>query len=123
VLAGACVTLERTAMAYVAAMESWLHHVRIIEPQVMVSRYEELVSDFPQQVQRIATFLELDDAAPMLQYDRRAREKGFIATPSYTEVIQPVSRKRIDRWRRYPREFESVLPILRPMLEHWDYRV
>ena len=121
VLAGACATLERTAKAYVAAMESWLHHVRIIAPEVMVSRYEDLVSDFPQQVQRIATFLELDDATPMLQYDRRAREKGFIATPSYTEVIQPVSKKRIDRWRRYEREFEPVLPILEPMLRHWDY--
>lgn len=123
VLAGACVTLERTAKAYVAAMESWLHHVRVISPEVMVSRYEELVSDFPQQVQRIATFLELDDAAPMLQYDRRALEKGFIATPSYSEVIQPVSKKRMDRWRRYEREFEPVLPILEPMLRHWGYSV
>jgi tetratricopeptide (TPR) repeat protein len=123
VLASACATLERTAEAYVAAMESWLHHVRVIEPDVMVSRYEELVSDFPQQVQRIATFLHLDDATPMLQYDRRAREKGFIATPSYTEVIKPVSRKRMDRWRRYEREFEPVLPILEPMLRHWGYSV
>jgi tetratricopeptide (TPR) repeat protein len=123
VLAGACVTLERTAEAYVAAMESWLHHVRVLAPEVMVSRYEELVSDFPQQVQRIASFLRLDDATPMLQYDRHAREKGFIATPSYTEVIKPVSQKRMDRWRRYEREFEPVLPILEPMLRHWNYSV
>jgi hypothetical protein len=123
VLASACSTLERTARAYVAAMEAWLHHEGIIRPDVLVSRYEDLVGDLPRQTALIASFLGLEDAAPMLEYDRHAREKGFIATPSYTEVIQPVSRRRMDRWRRYQREFEPILPILEPMLRHWDYAV
>jgi hypothetical protein len=59
----------------------------------------------------------------MLNYDKRAREKGFIATPSYTEVVQPISARRKDRWRRYEREFEPLLPILKPMLDHWGYEV
>jgi Flp pilus assembly protein TadD len=121
VLASACSTLERTATAYVAAMESWLYHVDVIQPDRLISRYEELVEDPARQAQRIATFLELDDATPMLQFDRHAREKGFIATPSYAQVIQPVNRKGMDRWRRYQREFEPVLPILEPMLKHWGY--
>jgi tetratricopeptide (TPR) repeat protein len=121
VLASACSTLERTARAYVAAMDCWLHHERLIHPAVMVSRYEDLVGDLPRQVERIAAFLGLEDATPMLRYDQHARDKGFIATPSYTEVIQPVSRRRMDRWRRYEREFESILPILEPMLRHWGY--
>jgi len=120
-LAGACATLERTATAYVAAMESWLYHIDLLKPAVLVSRYEDLVGDSTLQTRRIADFLELDDATPMLRHDQHARDKGFIATPSYTEVIKPVSRKSIDRWRRYEREFQPVLPILQPMLEHWGY--
>jgi len=121
VLASACSTLERTAKAYVAAMESWLYHVDLLQPDVLVSRYEELVADPALQTRRIADFLELDDARPMLGYEQHARGKGFIATPSYTEVIRPVSGRRIDRWRRYQHEFAPVLPILAPMLGHWDY--
>ncbi|MEO7432078.1 MAG: sulfotransferase [Dokdonella sp.] len=120
-LAGACSTLERTAMAYVAAMQSWLYHADFLQGNVLVSRYEDLVGESAMQTRKIADFLGLENAAPMLAHDSHARDKGFIATPSYTEVIKPVSRKSIDRWRRYQGEFESVLPILKPMLDHWGY--
>ncbi|WP_449427339.1 hypothetical protein [Rhodanobacter umsongensis] len=57
----------------------------------------------------------------MLQFDRHARDKGYIATPSYTQVIEPVNRKGLNRWMRYRREFEPLLPVLEPMLRHWGY--
>jgi tetratricopeptide (TPR) repeat protein len=120
-LAAACSTLERTAQAYVAAMESWLYHVDVLKPCLLVSRYEELVDDPARQAARIAAFLEVDDPEPMLRFDRHARDKGFIATPSYTQVIQPVNRKGLGRWQHYRREFAGVLPILEPMLRHWGY--
>lgn len=123
VLASACSTLERTAQAYVAAFESWVHHIAVIKPDVMVSRYEDLVSDLPRQTEHIAAFLELDDATPMQRFDRHARDKGFIATPSYTEVIKPVNRKAVNRWLQYREYFEPVLPILQPMLDHWGYEI
>jgi predicted Zn-dependent protease len=121
VLAAASASLERLAQAYVAAMECWLYHVDSIKPNVFVSRYEDLVADTPGQTRRIAEFLELDDAESMLHFDARAREKGYIATPSYTQVIEPINRKGINRWHRYRDYFEPVLPILRPMLERWNY--
>jgi hypothetical protein len=121
VLASACSTLERTARAYVAAMESWLYHVDVLKPRLLISRYEELVNDPARQAARIAAFLEVDDPEPMLRFDQHARDKGFIATPSYTQVVQPVNRKGLNRWQRYQREFEPVLPILEPMLRHWEY--
>lgn len=121
ILGAACASLERLAAAYVQAMEYWLQDERIFRPKVLVSRYEELVADFPAQTRRIADFLELDDATPMLQFDRHARDKGYIATPSYSQVIEPVNRKAMNRWMRYRREFELVLPILEPMLKHWGY--
>ncbi len=121
VLAAASVSLERLAQAYMSAMECWLYHVDLIKPDVFVSRYEDLVTDTPGQTRRIAEFLNLDDAESMLRFDARAREKGYIATPSYTQVIEPINRKGMNRWHRYREYFEPVLPILRPMLEHWNY--
>lgn len=121
VLAAASASLERLAAAYVQAMRCWLHHVEVFQPNVLVSRYEDLVLDTTAQTQHIAAFLQLDDAAPMLQFDRRARDKGYIATPSYHQVIEPVNTKGLNRWLRYREYFEPVLPILEPMLKHWGY--
>jgi predicted Zn-dependent protease len=122
-LAVASASLERLAQAYVAAMECWLYHVDLIKPAVFVSRYEDLVADTPGQTRRIAEFLELDDPESMLHFDKRAREKGYIATPSYTQVIEPINRKGMNRWHRYREYFEPILPTLHPMLKYWNYTV
>jgi Flp pilus assembly protein TadD len=120
-LVAACRSLEYLAHAYVAAMENWLYHAALFQPDVFVSRYEDLVAAPASQVERIAAFLGLDDAAAMLRFAARAREKGFIRTPSYSKVTEPIDPRAAGRWQRYREYFESVLPILRPMLEHWNY--
>jgi Flp pilus assembly protein TadD len=121
VLAVAGQSLQNLARAYVAAMQNWLYHVEVFKPDVFVSRYEDLVADTAGQTRRIADFLDLREAESMLNFSARAREKGHIKTPSYTQVIEPINTKGIGRWQRYREYFEPVLPILAPMLEHWGY--
>ncbi len=121
ILLSASASLERLAKAYVAIFDSWLHHVEVFKPNVLVSRYEDLVVDTTQQAQRMADFLDLGDASPMLRFDQHAREKGYIGTPSYSQVIEPVNTKGINRWHRYRKYFDDVLPILEPMLKRWNY--
>lgn len=121
VLAVAGQSLEHLARAYVAAMEHWFHHVDVFKPDVFVSHYEDLVADAPRQTRRIASFLGLDDAEPMLRFDARAREKGHIKTPSYLQVIEPINRKGLGRWQRYREYLAPAFPILQPMLEYWGY--
>ena len=120
-LAAACSSLERLARAYVQTMQQWLADVELFKPDLLVSRYEDLVTDFPRRAEAIARFLELDDVTPMLQFDQHARGKSYIATPSYSQVIEPINRKAVARWERYRQAFEPILPILKPMLEHWGY--
>jgi Flp pilus assembly protein TadD len=121
VLGAACENLPRLAAAYVQAMQCWLQEAQIMKPDVLISRYEDLVADFVPNTRRIADFLQLEDASPMLQFDRRAREKAYIATPSYSQVIEPINTKGLNRWHQYREYFEPVLPILQPMLDHWGY--
>lgn len=120
-LAVASRSLESLARAYVAAMENWLYHEALVRPDVFVSRYEELVADTAGRTRQIAEFLGLDDATSMLRFDTRAREKGYIATPSYTQVTEPINARSIGHWQRYREYFEPVLPILEPMLARWGY--
>lgn len=116
-----CSSLNRLAQGYVNAMNAWIKHADVLKPRVIHSRYEDLLDDFPGNIRRIADFLELADAAPMARFDQHARDKGFISTPSYTQVIEPPNKKAVGRWRRYHRYFEPILPILEPMMKHWGY--
>ncbi|MET0330418.1 MAG: sulfotransferase [Dyella sp.] len=121
VLAYACSSFERLAEAYVLAMQTWLHHVEVFKPQVYVSRYEDLVERPQEGAANLARFLGLKDAAPLLDFHQHARNKGYIATPSYSQVIQPLSNKAVGRWHAYREALEPVLPVLQPMLDHWGY--
>lgn len=123
VLGAACRDVEVLARAYVTAMEYWLHHVDVFRPSVFVSRYESLVEQPELQTERLAGFLEIPEGRLLLGFDARARAKGYIATPSYTQVIEPINRKSVDRWRRYQHLLEPAMPILEPMLTHWGYGV
>lgn len=120
-VAAACRSLETLAHAYVAAMENWLHHASLFRTDVFVSRHEDLVADTPAQVGRIAVFLDLDEPGSMLGFADHARRKGYIGTPSYAQVVEPISARGVGRWRQYASHFEPVLPILQPMLDHWGY--
>lgn len=120
-LAAACENLPRLAKAYVQAMRCWIDHVEVFQPDVLESRYEDLVAAFEPQTRRIAEFLGLEDPAPLLQFDRHARAKSYIATPSYSQVIEPVNTKGLGRWQGYRNYLEPALPILKPILDHWDY--
>jgi len=116
-----CSSLDRLARGYVTAMDFWVHHAALLKPRLVFSKYEDLLDDFPGNVKRIGDFLGLDDAAPLARFDQHARDKGFISTPSYTQVIEPPNKKAVDRWRRYHKYFEPVLPTLAPLMRHWGY--
>lgn len=122
-LAAACRSLDHLAQAYVAAMQNWLHHAEVFHPDVLVSRYEDLVAEPSVHARRIAEFLALENSEAMLDFVARAQEKGFIKTPSYTQVIEPINARGVGHWHRYRKYFEGVLPVVKPMLEQWGYDV
>ena len=113
--------LERLARAYVEAFEYWFHHAAILQPKVLTVRYEDLVAAPERAAAAMGGFLGLADASPMLNFARHAREKGFIGTPSYTQVIEPINQLGVDRWLHYRRWFGKPLEILAPILARLGY--
>jgi Sulfotransferase family len=103
------------------AMDYWYQQAAVLQPTCREVRYERLVADFEAQVRALAAFLALPWVDAMLEPGAHARRKGFIATPSYSQVVQPVHRRSVDRWRDYARHLPPVGPELRPYLDRWDY--
>jgi len=116
-----CSSLERLSKSYVNAMRNWIHHQALLHPNVLRLHYEETVADFPQQVARIADFLGIEEREHLARFSEHAAAKGYISTPSYSQVIEPVNTRAMGRWQMYRRHFEPVLPILQPVADHWGY--
>jgi tetratricopeptide (TPR) repeat protein len=116
-----CSSLQRLARGYAQAFEQCCRHLEIFAPHVLEWRYESVVDDFDGAVARLGQFLGVADASPFAGFTAHARNKPFIATPSYARVTRPVSAAAVGRWRAYREQFEPVLPILRPWIERFGY--
>jgi len=116
-----CSSLEQLADGYVKAFAFWYAEAARLGPAVMELRYEDLVSEFEPRLQALTDFLGLPWDPVMLNPAERAKARGYISTPSYAQVVEPVTRKAVDRWRRYERHLRPLLPTLAQNLQRWGY--
>jgi len=116
-----CATLQSLAEGYRRSFDFWYSQSAMLAPNVLEVRYEQFVADFERGVREIAEFLQLPWNDSMLAPAEHARAKGFISTPSYSQVVQPVNQKAVGRWRAYELHFAPVIPLLQPYLARWGY--
>ena len=120
-LALLCRDLSTLAKAYSRAFDFWYSQWPLLRPVSYELRYEQLASDFATQVRKLSLFLELPWHEAMLAPGEHARARGFISTPSYAQVLEPVGNRSVGRWKHYESHFQEVLPILAPWIERWGY--
>jgi tetratricopeptide (TPR) repeat protein len=113
-------SLGSTARFYAQVMGLWLQYREVLPLSVLPVRYEDLVADLPGETRRILEFLDLPWDDVVLGYAEHAQTRT-IATPSYHQVVQPIYRRSVGRWRNYADAFEDVLPILQPFIEALGY--
>ena len=118
-----CRTLDTLAANYRRAFDFWYAHAGLLRPAVFELRYERFVADFERQLRELSAFLELrwDDA--MLAVAGHAQRRGYISTPSYAQVVEPVNARAVGRWKAYEPHFAGALATLRPYLERWGYEI
>jgi tetratricopeptide (TPR) repeat protein len=116
-----CRDVPTLALAYRRSFDFWYEQAALLRPSVLEVRYESFVANFEGEVREVARFLDLPWTDAMLEPGEHARRKGFISTPSYSQVVQPVHLKSIDRWRAYERHLLPAVPELQGYLERWGY--
>lgn len=116
-----CRSLDTLAVAYAKAFRFFYEQQMLLDSHVIELRYETLTQGLEADTRRICEAVGLPWHAGMLDPAAHALKKGYISTPSYHQVVQPLNRKAVDRWRRYERYFEPVLPLLQPMMQRWGY--
>jgi tetratricopeptide (TPR) repeat protein len=114
-------TLEGTARLYDAMMELWTKSRELLPLTVLDVRYEALVDEPKPQMQRVADFLGIGWSDELVENRPAAERRGFIKTPSYSQVAEPIYRRAVERWRKYSDELAPAIPILRPWIETLGY--
>jgi tetratricopeptide (TPR) repeat protein len=116
-----CRDLPTLAAGYRRAFDFWFRESALLRPAYREIRYESFVAEFETQVRSLAEWLGLEWTDAMLQPGEHARRKGFISTPSYSQVVQPVNTRAVGRWTAYERHFGAVIPQVEPYLRRWNY--
>jgi hypothetical protein len=120
-LALLCRDLNTLAQSYARAFGFWYAQWPLLRPCSYELQYEPFIADFEAEVRKLSGFLELPWDEAMLAPGEHARAKGFISTPSYAQVIEPVSNRSVGRWKHYEAHFREALPFLQPWIERWGY--
>lgn len=83
--------------------------------------YEQLVADPETALRPLIEFLGLEWKPELLDHRSTAKARGAIITPSYDQVVEPLSKAPSGRWRRYEEQLEPALPLLLPWAKRLGY--
>jgi tetratricopeptide (TPR) repeat protein len=119
-VSSAFLSLEGTVTQYLSVMGFWRTLLPRLRNPFLEVRYEELVDDLEGTSRKVLGFLEIPWDERVLRFDEHARSKS-LGSPSYAEVIKPVSKRAVGRWQNYRRHLEPYLAKLEPMLKALGY--
>ena len=111
--------LKSTAQFYNSTMRLWQHYESVMNLELYKLYYEDLVGDFEFQTKKLFSFLELDWRKEVLEYHKQ--KKHSVATPSYSDIAQPVYTRASGRWRNYKSQLQPVMGLLQPYIEAFGY--
>lgn len=114
-------TLQDAAYLYDQVFSLWRQHVEILNPNLLRMKYEDLISDVEKACQALLDFIRLPWHPAVLDHERTARDRSFIRTASYNQVIQPLYSEANGRWLRYRDQMQPIMPILKPWIRYFGY--
>jgi len=114
-------TIDDTVDLYEKVMKLWLHYQEILPLQVHRNRYEDVVADFDPTVKSLLAFLGLDWMVEVKQFDKTARDRSHIRTPSYDQVSRPIYTEARYRWTHYEDQLAGAAARLKPFIEEFGY--
>lgn len=111
-----------TANIYAQAMDWWMYVRERLSLDWIEVRYEDIVADFESTFRSVFSFMGLEWDSDVTRFHERAAAK-FVATPSRSQVAQPLYASSVARWRHYAAEFATINERLAPYVAEFGYSV
>ena len=93
--------IQTTAFFYNECFEMLFKYFSFYEIQYHQIKYENLISDFENEITKLIKFLNLSFEDNIYNYQKTAKQREKINTPSYDQVVQPLYTSSINRHKNF----------------------
>ena len=102
-------------------MSNWLVYKEKLKINHITSKYEDLLEDFDKHILKILNFLDVSWDKNIKNYRNTAHERGKINTPSSSQVVQPLYKSSIGKWKNYENYFKDSDQYLKKWISYFKY--
>ena len=88
-------------------MNMWIDYKTKLKINFITSKYEDLIDDFDTHISKILNFLEVKWDENIKNYRDTAFKREKINTPSSSQVVQPLYKSSINKWKNYEKYFKD----------------
>ena len=116
-------SLKKSSEIYNLSMNMWVKYKENLNLDFTTSKYESLIDDFDNHTKKILGFLDLDWNSNLKNYTETALSRDKINTPSSSQVVQPLYKTSIGKWRNYSKYFEDCHVYLEKWVNYFEYTI
>ena len=115
------VSLQSSSIMYDRVMFAWDIYKKNLYLDFVTSKYEDLIEDFDNHIKKLLVFLGINWDENLKKYRMTAIERGKINTPSSSQVVQPLYKTSIKKWKNYEKYFEDCHQYLEKWISYFNY--
>ena len=112
--------IHDTTKYYSVVMNLYLHYKKVLNIELLETRYEDIVKDLEASAKRILSYVGVGWDESVLSFDLSAKTRQ-VHTPSYQGVTQPIYKGAIGKWRNYEKQLSPCLADVYPFLVEFGY--
>ena len=113
--------LKLIATTYDNLLSLWVKTLSITQLNFQYLLYEDLVSDFDNQVKSLINFVQFEWSDDYLNFYKQTKSRGMIHTPSYNQVNKPINPDSKFRFNNYLLEVDPIIDITKKWQNHFNY--
>ncbi|MBO6990577.1 MAG: tetratricopeptide repeat protein [Prochlorococcus marinus XMU1422] len=114
-------SIESASRIYDLTMSIWLEYKEKLKINHITSKYEDLIEDFDKHILKILNFLDVSWDENIKNYRNTAHDRGKINTPSSSQVVQPLYKSSIQKWKNYEKYFKHSNQYLDKWISYFEY--
>ena len=114
-------SIDSASLIYDLTMNIWLEYKKKLKINFITSKYEDLIADFDNHILKILNFLNISWDENIKNYRNTAQKRGKINTPSSSQVVQPLYKSSIEKWKNYEKYFKNSNQYLDKWKVYFEY--
>ena len=100
-------------------MNMWIDYKSKLKLNFITSKYEDLIDDFDTHILGILNFLEVNDENIKNYRDTAFKRKNKYSSSS--QVVQPLYKSSINKWKNYEKYFNNSHQYLEQWIKYFGY--